>query len=137
MKNNSTKQQHIANATARSASINLSSAIMLTGAALALSLSALTARAEITQDCILEGTVDMRKAEQLGQPVYVKFKNARRGPEAGCSMNRRSNSRRVQFVSSPDTRVVQDAAHGETVRYRYIERDGQRGTWQLMDVNEG
>ena len=35
-----------------------------------------SAHAEITQDCILEGNVDKRKAAQLGQDVYVKFRSA-------------------------------------------------------------
>lgn len=106
-------------------------------AALTLSLAATPASAEITQDCILEGTVDMRTAEKLGQPVYVKFRNARRGSEAGCSMNRRANSRRVQFISAPDTQALQNvsADHGDKVMYRYIERDNQHGTWELVDID--
>lgn len=93
------------------------------------------ANAEITQDCILEGTVDMRKAEALGQPVYVNFRNARRGTEASCSLNRRSKSRRVQYISSPDTSNVETAAHGSKVRYRYIERDNKPGNWELLEVS--
>lgn len=122
--------------TEEGANSNLVTALLIAGTALALSITALTASAEITQDCILEGTVDMRTAEKLGQPVYVKFRNARSGPEANCSMNRRSKSRRVQFVSSPDVSRVEDAAHGDKVRYRYLERNGQ-GTWHLVDTNEG
>ena len=38
-----------------------------------------SAHAEITQDCILEGNVDKRKAAQLGQDVYVKFRSAEAG----------------------------------------------------------
>lgn len=96
-----------------------------------------TATAEITEDCILEGTVDMRRAEELGQPVYVKFRSARSGSEAGCSMSRRSNSRRVQFISAPDTRRLTDVNvdHGDRVRYRYIERDNQPGRWELVDID--
>lgn len=110
-------------------------------AVIATALATLTvaapASAEITQDCILEGTVDMRTAEKLGQPMYVKFRNARRGSEAGCDMNRRSKSRRVQFISAPDTKSLQNvnATHGDTVMYRYIERDNQHGSWELVDIN--
>ena len=93
------------------------------------------ANAEITQDCILEGTVDKRKAEELGQSVYVNFRNARRGSDASCTMNRRSKSRRVKFISTPDTSEIEDVNHGSTVRYRYIERDNQRGSWELIDVS--
>ena len=119
---------------ARSTSRNFTSALALTGAALAMTFVALSAQAEITQDCIVEGTVDMRKAEQLGQPTYVKFSKARRGSEATCNMNRRSKSRRVQYVSSPDVNELQNVSHGSKVSYRYLERDNQPGTWQLIEV---
>lgn len=115
---------------------NLTSALALTGGALSIMLLALTAQAEVTEDCILEGTVDMRKAEQLGQTVYVRFNDARRGSDAGCSLDRRSNnSRRVKFISSPDTHDLDNATHGAKVRYRYIERDGQPGTWELINTS--
>jgi len=113
----------------------LKSSLLITAAVVGLSMLPLQASAEITQDCILEGTVDMRKAEELGQSVYVNFRNARRGAEAGCSLNRRSKSRRVQYISSPDTSNVENAAHGSKVRYRYIERDNQSGNWELLEVS--
>ena len=105
---------------------------------LALSLAATTVNAEITEDCILEGTVDMRKAEALGQPIYVNFRSARSGSEANCSMARRgkNKSRRVKFISSPDVSQVNNAAHGSKVRYRYIERDNQPGQWELIEVSD-
>jgi hypothetical protein len=111
---------------------------LMTAAALSAVLLAPAASAEITEDCILEGTVDMRRAEQLGQPVYVKFRSARRGSEAGCSMSRRSDSRRVQFISAPDTRELTnvDVEHGDRVRYRYIERDHQHGSWELVTASD-
>jgi 2-methylaconitate cis-trans-isomerase PrpF len=111
-------------------------ATALAGSTFAMALFALTAHADITEDCILEGTVDMRMAEQLGQPVYVRFRNAERGSEARCSLTRRSNSRRVKFISSPDEHDLDDASHGDRVRYRYTERDGNPGTWQLIEVKE-
>lgn len=110
--------------------------IVLTATALGLSTLTMHANAEITQDCILEGTVDMRKADKLGQPVYVNFRNARSGSEAGCNLNRRSKSRRVQYISSPDTSGVENAAHGSKVRYRYIERNNQPGSWELIEAEE-
>ena len=105
-------------------------------AALALSLAAVPASAEVTQDCILEGTVDMRTARKLGQPLYVKFRSARRGSDADCSMSRRGNSRRVQFISAPEMDALQnvDVDHGDRVRYRYVERDNQPGSWELVDI---
>ena len=99
-----------------------------------LSLGAQEAQAEITQDCILEGTVDLRAAERLGQPTYIKFRRAKRGTEAGCAMSRKSSSRRVQFISNPDPSEVQNVSHGTTVRYRYQEHNGRQGHWQLIEV---
>ena len=78
----------------------------------------------------------MRKAEQLGQPVYVRFEDARRGSEAACSLDRRSKSRRVKFVTTPDMTEIERVSHGSRVSYRYIERDGQPGTWELIDVRD-
>ena len=117
--------------------LNASNVLGITAAAaLTMTLVAAPASAEITQDCILEGTVDMRKAQKLGQPLYVNFKRAHRGSEADCSMSRRGNSRRVQFITAPDMDKLQDVdvGHGDTVQYRYIERDNQPGTWELVDT---
>lgn len=119
-------------------SIGRQNAARLALGAIALCLASATVNAEITEDCILEGTVDMRKAEALGQPIYVNFSSAKSGTQAKCSMARRgkTRSRRVTFVSSPDVTEISDAAHGSTVRYRYIERDNQPGRWELMEVSD-
>jgi hypothetical protein len=103
-------------------------------AALTLTLAAAPVSAEITQDCILEGTVDMRAAQRLGQPVYVNFRRAQRGSEARCDMSRRSNSRRVQLITVPEMNKLQnvDMDHGDTVQYRYIEHNNETGTWELV-----
>lgn len=130
--------QHHASPSAlkRSTRANLTAAIALTGTSLALTLVALNAQAQITQDCILEGTVDMRKAEHLGQPVYVRFEDIRPGTEGNCSLDRRSRSRRVQFVSSMDIQPAKEVEHGERVHYRYVERKGEPGVWELIKVGE-
>jgi hypothetical protein len=120
---------------AAASGVRLVRRIAMTGAAIALAVTGMQANAEVTEDCILEGTVDMRKAEELGQSVYVNFRNARSGSEAGCSLNRRSKSRRVQYISSPDPRGIENANHGSKVRYRYIERDNQPGKWELIEVS--
>ena len=104
--------------------------------ALALTLFAGVTQAQVTQDCILEGTVDMRKAEHLGQPVYVRFEDIRAGSEGTCSMDRRSRSRRVQFVSSTELRPAENVEHGSRVHYRYVERDGEPGNWELIKVGD-
>lgn len=111
----------------------MASSVLVMTAALTL---ATTAQAEVTQDCILEGTVDLKKAEQLGQSTYVKFRNAKRGAEAGCSLNRRSKSRRVQYISSPDTNELVNVSHGSTVKYRYVEWNNQPGSWELIDIQD-
>ena len=108
----------------------------LLAAVAAITFAAASAQAEVTQDCILEGTVDLKKAEQLGQPTYVKFRNAKRGTEAGCDLNRRSKSRRVQYISSPDTNELVNVSHGSTVRYRYVEWNNQPGSWELIDIRD-
>ncbi|MHA7815042.1 MAG: hypothetical protein ACX93N_01075 [Pseudohaliea sp.] len=104
--------------------------------ALALPLVAGSALAEITQDCILEGNVDKRKAAQLGRDVYVKFRSAEAGDAAPCDMSRSNRSRRVQF-KAPGTDDISDAPHGATVKYRYIERNHERGQWQLIERSDG
>ncbi|MEM6301591.1 MAG: hypothetical protein AAF991_01645 [Pseudomonadota bacterium] len=123
------KKRHRASSTFK----NTANAVAITVAAMALTLGALNAQAEITQDCILEGTVDLRAAERMGQPTYVKFKRAQRGESAGCSINRKS-SRRVKFISNPDPREIQHVSHGSTVRYRYLEHDRQQGRWELIEI---
>ena len=108
-------------------------ALITTGLAFTASIT----HAEITQDCILEGTVDMRRAEQLGQPVYVKFSRARSGGEAACAMNRRASNRRMRLVSTPDLRALYNAglSQGDRVRYRFIERNNEQGHWELVDID--
>ncbi|MDP4652400.1 MAG: hypothetical protein NWR12_13500 [Haliea sp.] len=94
--------------------------------------SALTL-AEVTQDCILEGTVDKKKAEQMGQDVYVAFHSTKRA-EAGseCQLERRS---RIQF-KEPKNAMIENAPDGSQVKYRYTERDdNQVGEWQLMGIS--
>lgn len=111
-------------------------AITLTFLTLALTVAALNANAQITEDCILEGRVDMRKAEQIGQPMYVRFDKAYRGSEGTCSLNRSSSRRRVKFISNPNLDELDDVTHGARIRYRYVERDGQPGSWELIEVSD-
>lgn len=97
-----------------------------------LPLLAATAHAEVTQDCILEGTVDKGKAEQMGQDVYVAFHSASRAEKnSECSLQRRN---RVQF-KEPKNAMIENAPDGSKVRYRYTEEDNQQGEWQLLGVS--
>lgn len=100
--------------------------------ALALSLAAGAAQAEITQDCILEGQVDKRRAEQLGHDVYVAFRSAESGDAATCELGRRGKNRRVEFTA-PSTSDIADAPHGARVKFRYTERNNERGQWELIE----
>jgi len=97
-----------------------------------LPLFACGAWAEVTQDCILEGTVDKSKAEETGRDVYVAFHSADRASnKANCKINRRN---RLEF-KEPKNSMIENAPDGSTVKYRYTERDNQKGHWQLLDVS--
>ncbi len=88
--------------------------------------------AEVTQDCILEGTVDKKKAEQMGRDVYVAFHSASRAEKGSeCKLNRRN---RVEF-KEPKNAMIENAPDGARVKYRYTEEDNQDGEWQLMGVS--
>lgn len=97
-----------------------------------LPLFAAGALAEVTQDCILGGTVDKKKAEQMGSDVYVAFHSASRaGKGSECNLNRRN---RVEF-KEPKNAMIENAPDGAKVKYRYTEKDNQDGEWQLMGVS--
>lgn len=97
-----------------------------------LPLFATGALAEVTQDCILEGTVDKKKAEQMGRDVYIAFHSANRAEKGSeCKLNRRN---RVQF-KEPKNAMIENAPDGAKVKYRYTEEDNQAGEWHLMGVS--
>ncbi len=96
-----------------------------------LTLGAAGASAEVTRDCILEGTVDKQKAKAAGKDVYVAFHSATSGKQADCNMNRRN---RLEF-KEPKNAMIENVPHGSTVKYRYTEEDNQKGEWQLMDIS--
>ena len=88
--------------------------------------------AEVTQDCILEGTVDKKKAEQMGRDVYVAFHSSQRAESGSkCQLERRS---RIQF-KEPKNAMIENAPDGAKVKYRYTEHDDQAGEWQLMGIS--
>jgi hypothetical protein len=98
----------------------------------ALPLFSTGAWAEVTQDCILEGTVDKKKAEQMGRDVYIAFHSASRAETGSeCKLNRRN---RVEFKESKDT-AIENAPDGAKVKYRYTEKNNQNGEWELMGVS--
>ena len=73
-------------------------------------------------------------AAKMGKPVYVEFHSAKNGEEARCHMNKRSNSRRVQF-KAPGTDGIEDAPDGSKVKYRYTEDGNADGKWELLEVS--
>ncbi|HEY7776741.1 MAG TPA: hypothetical protein VIC02_09380 [Kineobactrum sp.] len=98
----------------------------------AMPLIASGAWAEVTQDCILEGTIDKEKAEQMGRDVYVAFHSAGRAERnSECNINRRN---RVQFKESKNA-AIESAPHGARVKYRYTEENNQQGEWKLLNVS--
>jgi hypothetical protein len=110
-------------------------AVLCTAGVLSLTLMPAGNAADITQDCILEGHVDKRKAARYGRDVYVTFRSAERGGEAPCDLSQRNRSRRVEF-KAPSGEELKEAPHGARVKYRYIERDGSRDQWRLMERSD-
>ncbi|QIB64821.1 hypothetical protein [Kineobactrum salinum] len=99
---------------------------------LAIPLFTSGAWAETTQDCILEGTVDKKKAVQTGRDVYVTFHSASRAEKnSECTLNRRN---RVEF-KEPKNAMIENAPDGAKVKYRYTKEENQDGEWQLMDMS--
>jgi hypothetical protein len=96
-----------------------------------LPLIALGSQAEVTRDCIMEGTVDKKKAERANKDVYVAFHSARNGDEARCNLKR---GHKIEFKQPKDDEL-KNAPHGATVKYRYTEENRQQGEWQLIDVS--
>ena len=68
--------------------------------------------AEPLQDCLLKGTVDKKKAEALGQDVYVAFHQARRAvPNGHCRLN---SGEKLAFSDSSNS-MIAHAPHGAVV----------------------
>ncbi|GAB3280899.1 hypothetical protein [Parahaliea aestuarii] len=89
--------------------------------------------AEVTQDCIVEGTVNKQKARETGKDVYVSFHSASRASDdASCQLNRRGS--RVVF-KEPRNALIENAPDGATVQYRYTELNHQQGEWTLLNVS--
>ena len=100
--------------------------------ALILALSAGSTLAEVTQDCILEGTVKNAKNAEEQKKVYVAFHSAR-DPEnqQTCNMKRR---KKLHF-KAPSESEIGTAPVGSKVRYRYREHDHEQGEMELISVS--
>ncbi len=104
--------------------LSMSSAIAL--------VLAVQAQAEITQDCILEGTVNQKRGSSANEQVHISFRSAKRGEEAPCRMTRSDRNRRIQF-KAPDENDIADAPHGSKVRYRFTEEADGKRQWRLIE----
>ena len=100
--------------------------------ALALSVQV---QAEITQDCILEGTVNQTRAASGNELVRVSFRSAERGEEAPCRMSRSDRNRRIEFKAPSDNEIA-DAPHGSKVKYRYTEDVKGKRQWRLIERSD-
>jgi hypothetical protein len=87
-------------------------------------------QAEVTRDCVLEGTVTKRPSAD--DRVYVAF-HSYRPAEAGAECNIRKREK-LQF-KQPAASDINSAKPGSQVEYRYTE-DSKTGTkWELRDVS--
>lgn len=93
------------------------------------------AQAQVTQDCILEGTVNQTRAASGNDQVRVSFRSAERGEEAPCRMSRSDRNRRIQF-KAPTENDIADAPHGAKVRYRYTEEANGKRQWRLIERSD-
>jgi hypothetical protein len=92
----------------------------------------LGASAEITRDCVVEGTVKQTRDRNDGERVYVAFHSAKPAEEgAPCRMNRREKFR----FKAPTSSDLRDAEPGTEVRYRYTEDSEKGATWKLQNAS--
>ncbi len=92
---------------------------------------ALNAQAEVSQDCILEGEVNQKKAAAMQQNAYVRFYSATDGStEVGCNMRK---GKRIVFKQAKED-GIQNLPDGAVVTYHYTEGPDQQAQWRLLDV---
>ena len=90
----------------------------------------LGASAEVTRDCVVEGTVK-RHDEEKGR-VYVNFDSAEPAEKgAPCQLKRRE---RLNFKAS-NAADLKNAEPGTRVRYRYTERTDTGASWKLQKAS--
>ena len=89
----------------------------------------LGASAEVTRDCVVEGTVKQTRDADNGERVYVAFHSAKPAEKgAPCRINRREKFR----FKAPNSSDLKDAEPGTNVRYRYTEDSEKGATWKLQ-----
>ncbi len=91
------------------------------------------AKAEISQECILEGRVVFQETTEDSTKVRVSFHDVKHGDQGRCLLLTRDRQSYLQFVADP-----RDQLHllpnGAEVSYRFFEQDGQTH-WELMKIN--
>lgn len=84
------------------------------------------AAAEITRDCVVEGTVKRHDSDR--DRVYVNFDSARPAEQgAPCRLKKRE---KLNFKTSSASELS-DAEPGTRVRYRYTEDTDKGASWKL------
>lgn len=87
-----------------------------------------TALAEVTRDCVVEGTVKRNEADT--DRVYVSFHSAKPAEEgAPCRMHRRE---KLRFKGDS---TLADAEPGTRVKYRYTEDSEKGSSWKLQKTS--
>jgi hypothetical protein len=90
------------------------------------------AHADPSQNCIVEGTVKNKTAEQHGTNVYVAFHSASDGAgRNSCNMTKGS---KLAF-KEPKNAMIENVPAGSEVRYHYTQEGEQAPQWQLMNVS--
>jgi hypothetical protein len=88
------------------------------------------ANAEVTRDCVVEGTV--KRHGDDGDRVYVAFDSAKPAEKgAPCRLKRRE---RLNFKAS-DAGDLRNAEPGTRVRYRYTEHTDKGASWKLQKAS--
>lgn len=86
------------------------------------------AAAEVTRDCVVEGTV--KRNESSADRVYVSFHSAKPAEDgAPCRMQRRE---KLRFKGDA---TLADAEPGTRVKYRYTEDSEKGSSWKLQKAS--
>tara|TARA_B110000503_G_scaffold125413_1_gene192958 strand:+ start:818 stop:1165 length:348 start_codon:yes stop_codon:yes gene_type:complete len=92
-----------------------------------------TARAELSQECILDGRVSYKESVPNVTEVRLTFHNIEHGDQARCHSLTRNPKSRIQFKADLSDNLDK-LPNGSKVSYRYIEQDGQV-QWELLQNN--
>ena len=91
------------------------------------------ARADISQECILDGRLSYKESTTNATEVHLTFHNIEHGDQARCHSLTRNPRTRIQFKPDLSDNLDQ-LPNGSKVSYRYLEQDGQ-AQWDLIEIN--